>query len=825
MITIDTPSGVKPTLWTLALASTLAWFPAQEAAADVTAEPAPAGAPRVNSESLQSIPVSSGESPSGSVSNQTMPRDNVLLEEVVVTAQKREENAQSVPVAIKAFTGEQLEVLGIANTRDLTRVTPGLQFTEQAGYTLIYLRGIGTDAFLSNADPSVATYVDGLYIPAQQGLITDLAGVERVEVLKGPQGTLFGRNSTAGAINVITKTPGQFAELDLQQDIANRGTYRTALYSSLPMTDSLAVSVSGIYRTTNPYFHLEDNPCLLCSDPPSDLKAESTYGGKLKLRWNPVDNLDVLLGAYFLKQSTPNGSQMAQNTNPSLLGIATGYKPPSDDYEISRNEKTRATTENRAFYANITWSLPFADLKTIVGRQLIQTENSRYDYDGTRRPLVTFYSNNQPAYLTTAEFQIASNDASWRADQFKWVGGFYYYHSRAGFKPLDLSVGGTGVPVLPNLGLLTPDQVQQLISALPLLGNIPGIDLTNASVNLRVYGFLETNSYSEFAQGTYDFADWFGLTLGLRYQQEDRSLPDQRTTLRNDGGSELPVFQWHAPKVSNDNTSYKVSLNFKPTEDVLFYLTTARGYKSGTYNATAIYTPPNYVLPETVYSYEAGVKSQLLNGSLRLNAAAFQSNLNNLQTIFVSLTNGGAITFENAGKARSRGVEFDAVWVPLRQLDPGLAVTAGASLIDAIYTDYKNASGFNETTGLFQQNLDFTGNQIARSPRTSGNIGLNQAIDFGAGESTVDLGVDAYFNGGFYFTAQNLESARQKAYYLFNARAGYTYNPWRLSATLFAENLADRRHIASSFTEDFGTFTTYAPPRLYGVKMKWNWGA
>src|SRR5690606_32065465 len=154
---------------------------------------------------------------------------------------------QDVPVAVAAFSAGQLEALGVNNTKDLSRITPGLQLTEFAGFTLVYLRGVGADSFLPYADPSVATYVDGLYIPAQQGLVNSFGGIDRVEVLKGPQGTLFGRNSTGGAINVITKTPGQDTEISAQAEVGNFKSRKAQIYASLPLFDTLAASISAFY--------------------------------------------------------------------------------------------------------------------------------------------------------------------------------------------------------------------------------------------------------------------------------------------------------------------------------------------------------------------------------------------------------------------------------------------------------------------------------------------------------------------------------------------------------------------------------------------------
>lgn len=174
-------------------------------------------------------------------------RSNRLLEEVVVTAQKREEDSQDVPIAIQAFSGDKLDAFNIEDTADLQRITPGLTFTYTFGYTLIYLRGVGSDAFLPNADPSVATYIDGINIPASQGKQDTLGPVKRVEVLKGPQGTLFGRNATAGAISIITEDPPVDEIVgNVKFVTGNYGSEEYQAYLGLPIVDGLGLSLIHI---------------------------------------------------------------------------------------------------------------------------------------------------------------------------------------------------------------------------------------------------------------------------------------------------------------------------------------------------------------------------------------------------------------------------------------------------------------------------------------------------------------------------------------------------------------------------------------------------
>ncbi|MDB5968348.1 MAG: hypothetical protein JWQ90_798 [Hydrocarboniphaga sp.] len=743
---------------------------------------------------------------------------NRLIEEIVVTAQKREEAIQDVPISVAAFSEQQLQAMGVESTKDLGRVTPGLQFTETAGFTLIYLRGVGTDSFLPYADPSVATYVDGLYIPAQQGLVNSFGGIQRVEVLKGPQGTLFGRNSTGGAINVITKSPDQTTEISAQAELGNFDDKKVQVYASTPISDTLAASVSAIYNHTDPYYKLiTDDLGSLESAPADRLYPDESYGARVKLRWFPIEELDLGLTAYHIRQ-VGTGSTIGALTKPSALATLLGIQAEQQDYEIHRNEPTKLAVSNSVIAGNATWNLPAFDLKLITGYQDIVTEDAYYDFDNSAKDLVSFFTNNAYNRVTTAEFQIASNASSWMSDRLKWIGGLYYLHSLGGYDPITLEIAGSGVPRI-GAGLLTPevlDAVEQFLQG------IPGLGSATPGVQVDIHGVLRTNSYSAFAQSDYDFCDWFNLTLGLRGQIEDRFLTRQDVLLESgNGNNDLPLFRYHEPKITQHNFTPKVSLNFKPADDMLVYLSWSKGYKSGTYNGINIYTPPSYVQPEVVNAYELGLKSEYFDHKLRFNAAIFQNDIRHPQVTYVSLVNGGAITFENAGSARIRGAEFDTLLVPLPDADPGLVLTLGVSYLDAVFTDYRNGSGFNEQTGLFfSKSGDFTGNRIPRTAKQTGNFAVNQTLEVGQG--SLELSADVYYNSGFYYSAQNTDVARQGSYYLLNAHVGYLYDPWKLRITAFGQNLNDKAYSFSGFTADFGTNVTLAPPRTFGLRLNWD---
>jgi iron complex outermembrane recepter protein len=794
---LDAEVAPTPAIGAEAVAEAAAPAEAQTPAADAVSEP------------YDTIPVEVAES-SEAPAVEEKTSGNRFVEEIVVTAQKREENVQDVPISVAAFSEELLEASGVDSTNDLARVTPGLTISGSAGFSLIYLRGIGTSAFIPSFDPSVATYVDGIYIPSQQGTLTDLGGVERVEVLKGPQGTLFGRNSTGGAINVVTKTPGASPELSIDVTRSSFDTKKAKFYASYPLTDTLSIAAAGIYSSEGSYYDVVADPNSVSAPPTYDeLRPELTRGGRIKVRWQPTDDLDLTLAAFRILQS---GSLAftEPNVRPSpILGATTSPTPP---YKISNNIEPRSNSVTTTIYGIGTYSTDWFDTKLLIADQDQVAYQNIYDFDGGQDNIAIFNGPNEPSRLKTAELQFLSNDRGWTPDWLKWIGGLYYLNQEAGFDPFFATVGDVGL--IPGLDLL------------PILDLI-GIDPGNGPVNLGAFGVLETNSYSGFAQGTVSFTDWLALTLGARYQEEDRFLVKQTAFAEVLGTGQVETFSYNEPKIKQDNVSYRATLELRPLDDALVYATLARGFKSGSYNIVTLYTVPEYVQPEEVTSYEVGVKSNLVAG-LTLNAAAFYNDIKDLQETKLSLLSGGAISAENAGGARTKGVEFDAVWLPFTEWNPGLVVTAGATYIDAIYTEYEGASGFDEEDGLpfgsgsftEPEGRDFSGNRIARTPRFTGNLGLSQTIDTRYGP--LEIAGDYYYNHGFNFAPQNAPATEQPEYGLVNGRVSYLFDRWGLRLTAFGRNLTDEEYADTSLTVDFGTFQRLARPRTYGLTIGYD---
>ncbi|WP_299688656.1 TonB-dependent receptor [Hydrocarboniphaga sp.] len=782
------------------------FLPAEAAPADAAVEPYPT-----------TIPVAA-VAPEEEAAKRETP-GNRFVEEVVVTAQKREQNLQDVPISVQAFSAEQLDARGIDDPTDLQTSTPGLTMTSNAGFAITYLRGVGSDAFLL-ADPSVATYIDGIYFPFSSGLAQSFGALERIEVLKGPQGTLFGRNTTGGAINIITKSPSQTAETELESSYASYNTWKTRLYTSIPLTDTLAVSASGIYNSSDNYYEFRDD------SPQQHIPREVSRGARLKARWQPVEDIDLTLGYFRLEQDGFN-TALQPNTAPSLLMRDLGAQPQPRDFKASVDAPISFEIDNTVLYGQLAWTNPWFDTKLLGSDQKMRNQGYT-DFDGTPEPVASF-SSPVFADIDTAELQILSNKETPWHEHFEWITGLYYIKAHQG---LHASLGLLGGEQAGVLGIPL-GAVDELYGALPaglqnLLGNLP----SPSGVLARLSGISELESTAVFAQGTGYVTDRLSLILGGRYQTEKRKLLNSSFGLEGLDGGQTTLISFAPDSRHESNVSPKVSLNYKATDDALLYLSWQKGFKSGTFNVINIYNQPEYVKPEQITAIELGLKTELFDKLIRFNTAVFQSKIEDLQVQFLSLFSGGAVTLENAGGARIRGADFDM----LAQLFPSkidnLVLTASGAYLDAKYTDYPNGSGYynaydasgnvrSDSFGLYNFGSgDYSGNRMVRTPKFSGTLGLSKT--FATGHGPIEVAGDLYYTSSYYYLPQNTKVFEESAYTILSARISYLYEPANVRVTLFGDNLGDTTHSYGQFLTDFGRLEPLAPPLTVGLRVNWS---
>ncbi|MDB5968363.1 MAG: TonB-dependent receptor [Hydrocarboniphaga sp.] len=781
--------------------------------------------------SYDAVPVANATAEAEPATTRERSSTNSIIEEVVVTAQKREENVQNVPISISAFSAEKLEALGVKSADQLGKITPGLTFSNQAGYSLIFLRGVGNNAFLPSADPVVPIYLDGVALLAGQGVTSTLGRVERVEVLKGPQGTLFGRNSTGGAISIVTPDPGPDLTADVQSELANNGTLNELVFLNLPIADGLGATLTGYSQQHDPY----------TTNLAGATVATYSRGGRLKLVWNVTEDLSFNASASYGEQSSNAG------TTGQLTRVAPDFsliipQDPKLDYHYSENVVGGSVTNMTFFAGGGNWRLPWVDLKFIGSYQHQNSPYQAYDYDGSTLPVLSFNSYDLYFRQSSAELQVLSSESTPLNEYFSWVGGVYYLDGTGGYPHLNLSVANgnqsAGVlSIIPSLDGF----INSLNGLLDTVGIGPIAGLTGP-ITLVSGGLLNTESLSGYFQGTTHFQDIFDLSqelnliLGARVDHESRSLSDNRLGIVQPVGTsmnEIRLIPFSVPEVTALQVPIKVGLQWFPVEQTQLYGSFSRGFTAPTYSTVNFFGPPNAVKGAKTNAYELGAKTELFDRALRLNGAVFYTDVYNAITGFASITSGGVVEFDNVPRSKIKGAEIDATWQPLPDFDPGLVILGSASYLNAKYTKYPDGRGYDPNTGLsfgpgnpvpvLGAARDFSGNDIDRTPHFSYNLGINQSFPLG---ETGELGINVATNysDGFFFDPQNAPEYASPSFQLWDASVAYTYIPWNLRITAFGKNLTKELYPASVFVLDTGRFQEPNDPRTFGLRLQYTFG-
>ena len=737
------------------------------------------------------------------------PSSNRFIEEIVVTAQKREENLQNVPITVQAFSADRLDAVGVSNIKDLPLLTPGLTVTETSGFTLIYIRGVGSDTFLMG-DPNVATYLDGVYLPFAAGAAQELSGLERIEVLKGPQGTLFGRGANGGAVNILTKNPTFEPKAEVEESYDSFNTLSTKIYLNGPLTDSVAFNVSAFHTIGDHYYNKDSRAG---GQPLPQISAEAA---RAKLLWKPTENSDVIFSV-LSSTNQGTGSGLQGNSAPSLLGQLLGIKPQTG-YTVINDTPDFLHATNLIYSATASLKTDWFDLKALGSRQDGKL-GLDIDFDGSPVPIASFGTNAGINHVSTGEFQIVSNEGSPGASWLKYNGGVYYVNWYSALDPVYLSLAGIDLSTgAANSTISLPPGFVQALDALlqPLVGfGVP-------SGKVRLVGATSLLSKAIYAQSTATITDWLSLTLGARYQNETRKLNESSAGLGDSFDNPVLYIQrYHGEKKGTYSFKPKVTIEVRPFADTDFmaYASFQQAIKGPQYNVINIYTPPPLVKAETMDAFEVGIKSRPF-GLGTFNASLFQYNIKNLQVQFVSLLQGGAVTQQNAGGARIQGADFDLLEPLLPNLIDGLVMTVNGTFLHAIYTSYTNADGFSPSTGLLTSNNDYSGNPITRTPKFSGTLGLSKSTEVPGG--TLEVTADLYHTDSFFYLAEALPDDKGPAYTLVNSRISYLYQPWDLRVAIFGRNLTDKQYDYGRFHVDFGTADYLGPPRSFGLQVQWK---
>ncbi|WP_313805912.1 TonB-dependent receptor [Sphingobium sp.] len=692
------------------------------------------------------------------------------LQDIVVTAQRRSERLQDVPIAVSALTGDQALAAGITGTATIQASVPSLVVARTANSATPFLRGIGSTIGDANAESSVAIYLDGVYQPAAYGNFFEFNNIERIEVLKGPQGTLFGRNATGGVIQVITKDPSDKLESAFDFGYANYETVTANAYLSVPVSDTLAFNLSGSYLDQN-----EGWGANLIDGTPT--RNTRNYGVRGKFMFTPTDRTTIKLSGSYQHSVNPGINSQNIAGSQTLLGqtYPGDFNTWSDHKSISRNEvKAVALHVDQDFdafrFVNIT------SYNKTTGYVTVDGDQSSAD--------LFFLQVNQLSKTFTQEVQLLSRSDS----RFQWVVGGYYY---------DRNVS---------------QFAQNSGSFLPL------------PTGLDQFANTKVRSKSLFAQGTYPITDGTNLTAGFRYSWEKI----KGTATNYIGGTSIPLgpvgttasFDYGKP-------TWRLSLDHKFAPDIMGYVSYNRGTKSGNYGMTggpAGLSQPYQ--PEEIDAYEAGVKSQLFDRRVRLNAAIFHYDFKNYQ--FQKYVGGAAFVF-NGPSAKTTGGEIELEIKPTRRL----TLTGNVGILDTKIGDFAGApnscrpfatnvpdvGGFfcdPVTGGSGTVPFNARGNRLPNAAKLSGNAGFSYEIPTANG--TFLLTGSAYHFGGAPAAVDNRLYYRK--YTTFNGSIGWTDARDQFSLRLWGKNLSNEYYYQQLGTSPgLADFGSPAAPRTYGVTI------
>jgi iron complex outermembrane receptor protein len=666
---------------------------------------------------LSAIPAGHAQAPAAPPATAAPARETVI-----VTAQKRDEDIQDVPISISAFSDKTLDEAGVTDIRDLRNITPSLNLATapQLANTRIEIRGIGTSGNTA-IEPSVALFLDGAYVPRSAALVSGLNDIRSVEVLRGPQGTLFGRNASMGAMLVHTAEPDNEFGAKVSALVGSYDRRKGEAMINVPLSDTFAVRAAIFGDKRDGFAHNAYDG--------QDVSYTDTFSGRLSTAWDITPNLRWVLRAdhqQTVGDGVPISTVVAESVTPTFLAnwqrIAdpdgTGPLPPripniTDTYSYDINQEssgnlkdhTEGVTSNLTFDFGEGWQAKLINAWRDWNDDQFQVSSGALPLQMPRRR--GFFASESKSH----ELQLISPDTL-LGGKANFLAGLYAYEE-------DFYIG--------DYRGLNPDFcnifIRNTTNDTPAGTRNRRVQFCNADVALPASSYTNfwqnTQSWAAFVQGTYDIIDNWDVTLGVRYSSDEKAgLFDQRSLTTPIPGivsgtiASVDAAATENTKLSTDGTkvTYRLGTTYKVTPDVMVFATFSTGFKSGGFDSgrnAAVVGQARIFAPETTENYEAGVKSEWWAGLLTANATMFRTDVSEYQ---FRTYDGISFAVRNNGAIRQQGVEFEGKLRPVEQLTLNLSGT----YLDSKYTDFRGAPNW---PGLSNPaSVDLTGQRAPYSP-------------------------------------------------------------------------------------------------------------
>lgn len=738
---------------------------------------------------LETMSPAAAQDVAAASTQEAQPGDETNPGDIVVTARRRAESLQDVPIAISAFGADALSNLQADTLSGIQYATPNLYLDQgDAGNAVIYIRGVGQNDSLAFADPGVGVYVDDVFIARSQAAFLDVFDVKRIEVLRGPQGTLYGRNTIGGAIKFVSTRPTNQLTSYFEGGIGNYDQILAKGRVSGPLTDTLKGKIAYAWQRRDGF---NDNSFTGRDD--GDVRSISA---RASLLFEPTSSIEFLLSGD-LKIDRPDTSRSPVLETP-ITGFTGGalvtFPASEDSYRVDTNANGLSDQTGYGFSLTSRWTA--SDRVTIESITAYRhfDFDLNLDTDGSRLPILDIYLDQQQKQFSQ-ELRLLYE----ASNSFTFTGGLYYFHDD------DVTLSGY-------------DDGAATVLGFPVTAfNFP----TSSLADTR----QKTNSYAAFGDATYQITPELSLSAGLRYTYEKRTSGRRfefffDPTISVIGGNPPPFLQGlgvaGAPitgKADFDAFTPRASLSYRPNRDLLLYASVSRGFKSGGFDGRANndfgFRP---FRPEYVWAYEGGVKTTWLDGRLTANAAFFYNDYTDLQVtsfgsdpvsgVFVSL-------FTNAASARSYGAELELS----ARLADGLDLTGSLGLLDAKYRRFDQLVAGEVT--------DVSDRRIVNAPDLNASLGLTYERPLSDRLSGA-VHVDASYRSKLATEITDSTILRQRGYERVNAFIALTGPEKRWELRAGVENLTDRAVRVQGFNlSEFPGVQVgfFSAPRTYDLRL------
>ncbi|WP_372781525.1 TonB-dependent receptor [Litorivivens sp.] len=760
------------------------------------------------------------------------------LEEVIVTAQKREQNLQDVPMAVTALGREMLQDNEINSVEDLTKLVPSMRFSpgDDPSNNSIRIRGVGTDVFSIAVEPNVSVVVDDVPVARTEMASFEFADLERIEVLRGPQGTLFGKNSTAGLIHVISRDPAPEFEAFTRISAEDRDSFpghlmKTQAGVSGPITDNLGMRVTGFYKQIDG--HLVD---ILQDD---NLPDSETFGGRIKLLWDSGSDVIVRLNVEQQRNDGDSSPLVFRSASPQKTEKSQDVPYGEENRTVKTLGNNIADSINGGVTLKVDWDLGDYTLTSVSGWRGFEIKRNidLLELDGEKYN-VTYNGGERKIETLTQELRLTATSS----DTLEYTLGALYFNNRT-YNFFERYV--EDIPVEAVFNTVSP---QDIPPELQLLGLVPGGSLTQYGLTA---GTARTENLGIFAQGTWHMTDRWHLTAGARYIIE-KLTADVRRLQYTDldlSGARIAETRVNIPNAEIDDRAVTgtVSLQYDWSDSSTVYTTISTGYRGGAFdyaNSDLESAFRNPVAPEKALAFEIGSKSRLLDDKLELNIAVFSTVFNDFQAQVIEVGNEDStnlvpstqIRLDNAGELETQGVEIEFKAKPLASL----FVTGSLLYNKAVFNEFVSQcftgqqpgeNGGRDVNGDGTcDNQDLAGESLANAPEWSASLTGRYEHPLNGEGSIAYAQLTSRWQDDVQFTTVQHPLTIQEAYSITDLRFGWRNTSGQMELAAYVNNVFAQHHVVSFFPlsvdnsrEDVTHFVPPSADRIFGFSAGYQW--